>query len=237
LAQARTLRALLDRGPDAAFPFFYRDMEAAVVKGYKIEHIWEPSPFPAELPASKRVAKSADPVFPPTPWLEFPDTWRQDPPKNPGEIRYGIDWWDRQGRVSLLHPITRERAEARHRNFEPYTLATRLPEGQLMMLRCHGSPRDGQWQPPVEYGLRIYGQGCRYMIATFNEDIFHPGVLKMQSIDVYAPKEWHSYLNFRKSNKSIHDSRKAKPHEDRAMTDSDRAAYSFPRPDFGGFGR
>ena len=235
LARARTLRELLDRGTDAAFAF-YREMEAAVAKGYKIEQIWEPSPFPAELPASKRAAKSADPVFPPTPWLVFPQTWRQDPPRKPGEIRYGIDWWDRQDRMSLLHPITREQAEARHRNFQPYTLATRLPEGQLMILTYESSLRDGAWQPPVRYVLRIYGRRRRYMIVDFQEDCVDPGVLKMHSIKIQGPRAWESYLSFRDSEKSIHDYRmKKKSYECRPMTAQDRSVYTFTPPIFGEF--
>ena len=40
----------------------------------------------------------------------------------------------RHGRVRLIDPITREQAEERHHNFEYYVLATRLSEGQLLIL-------------------------------------------------------------------------------------------------------
>ena len=59
-----------------------------MVRALKLKEIWEPSPFPAELPPMERAAKSADPMFTPTPWLDFPDTWHQDPPETPGEVRY-----------------------------------------------------------------------------------------------------------------------------------------------------
>jgi len=238
IASSKERQAFLARGEAAAFEH-YRAWEAEVARGHKIEQAWEPSPFPAELPASQRAAKSADPKLTPTPWLDFPTTWRQDPPEIPGEMRFGRGWWHRQGRV-LLHPITREQAETHHRNFEGYTLATRLPEGQLLVLRCGGTPRDGRLLPPLDYYLRIYDSQRRYMIADFREDHEDPGILKMTSLDIRKIDGeygcWHSYLDFRGNEIAIHDHRMEETrYERRKMTEAERAAYAFPLPAFDEF--
>jgi hypothetical protein len=234
MTEAKGRQAFLARG-DAAVFAHYRDWERKVARGYKIEDAWEPSPFPAELPVPQQT-KAADPMFAPTPWLEFPDTWRQAPPQEPGEMLFGLDYWDRQGRVELLHPITREQAEGRHLGLQGYTLAVRLNEGQLLLLSCQGSMKEGRWMPPVRYDLRIYDTRRRYMNVDFREDLDDLGILKMRSIDVDEPGSWFSYLNFEEGERSIHDYRqKEKIYERREMTIADRSAYLLPPPRFGDF--
>jgi len=157
--------ALLARGEAGVFEH-YRSLEGEVAKGHKIEEAWEPTPFPAQLKTSQRAAKLADPKFAPTLWLEFPATWRQDPPSTPAEIRCAVRWWYRQDRLELLHPITREQAEARYRNFEDCVLATRLPAGQVLILGRSASAVSGDL-PLVRYILWIYDSQGQRMIATF----------------------------------------------------------------------
>jgi len=238
LAESEKRQAFLARGKAAVFEH-YRAWEAKVARGYKIEQAWEPSPFPAQLPASQRATKSADPKLTPTPWLDFPTTWRQEPPETPGEVRFGRDWWHRQGRL-LLHPITRDQAEGYHRDFEDYTLATRLPHGQLLVLMYYGTPKDGRSSPPVRYYLRIYDSQRRFMIAEFREDCEDPGILKMTVLDIRTIDGgrggWHSYLDFRGCQILIHDHTKEETrYERRKMTEAERAAYAFPLPAFGEF--
>ena len=234
IVDTKARQAFLAR-KDAVVFAHYRDREAKVARGFKIEQIWERSPFPAELPAAQRKTRHADPTFTPTPWLEFPTTWHQDPPGVPGEVRFGRHWWHRQGRVTLLHPITREQAKACHNNLEHYVLATRLPEGQLLMLTRGGS-KEGRFPPLVYYDLWIYDAPGRRMKVDFREDHDDPGVLKLQSVDIEGANDWHSFLNFRRSEKSIHDSRmKEHPYSCRPITDKDRSAYTFALPRFGEF--
>jgi hypothetical protein len=235
MTEAKDRQAFLARG-DAAVFAHYHDWEGKVARGYKIEEAWEPSPFPAELPAAQRTAKSTDPTLTPAPWLDFPDTWRQAPPETPGEVRFGRDWWERQGRVTLLHPIAREQAEVHHRNFENYTLMTRLSGGQLLILSHSGSPKEGKWMPPVRYVLRIYDAQGDYMIVDFQEHFDDLGILRMRSIDIKRARGWYSFLDFEDGEKSIHDSRmEEKSYERRPMTKADRSAYAFPPPRFGEF--
>ena len=232
--RGKRLEAFVVRGEVAAFAH-YRAWEAEVARGYKIEHAWEQSPFPAE-----RVAIKADPTFSPTPWLDFPDTWRLDPPEDPGEVRFARDWWDRQGRVSLLYPITREQSEACHRNFEHYVLATRLPERQLLILVHMGSSKDRAPIFPTQYVLRIYDGQQRYVIADFREDREGPSLLKMVSLDIRkigGGYSWHSYVDFDGNEVTIRDNRTNESgYVRRKMTDAERAAYAFALPRFGEFG-
>src|SRR4029453_17556139 len=113
IANAKAWQDFLAKGEAEVFAY-YRAWEAEVARGLKLKEVWEPSPFPAEPPAAQHTAETSDPIFPPTPWLEFPTTWRQDPPEAPGEIRFGRDWWHKQGRVALLHPISPEQGERDH---------------------------------------------------------------------------------------------------------------------------
>ena len=223
-------------GGDAAVFGHYRSWEAEVTRALKLKEVWEPSPFPAELPAAERAAKTADLIFTTTPWLDFPDTWRQNPPKTPGEVRFARDYWYREGRVTLLHPIAREQAETWHRNLEHYVLATRMAEGQLLVLRHTASEKGVRLPSLIRYVLWIYDSRGQHLIADFQEDHEEPGVLKMRSINVKGDRDWYSHLSFRDREKSIHNSRKEeKSYERRTMTDAERAAYAFPLPRFGQF--
>jgi hypothetical protein len=224
-------QAFLARGEAAIFAH-YRDWEAQVARGHKIEHAYEPSPFPAQLPADQRAAKAADPKFAPTPWRDFPPTWRQDPPEAPGEIRFAGHWWYRQGRLELLHPMTREQAEARHEHLKHYVLATRLPEGQVLILIHSSSEGTTKLQRHLRYYLWIYDAGGRRMLAEFCEQQAHPGFVEMASIDIQGAKHWHSYLDFKGGEKSIHDDSR---YTRGRITDEDRSLYIFAPPRFGEF--
>ncbi len=233
-------RAFLEREDAEAFAY-YKTWETEAVRALKLKEIWEPAPFPAELPVGERAIKSADPTFAPTPWLDFPDTWRQDPPEVCGEVRYARSWWDhRHGRVRLIHPITREQAEERHRNRESYVVAARLPEGQLLMLTFFGSSQDPRPMFPTLYTLWIYNSQHRYMLAEFREHYKDPGALKMTVIHIRKIDNgygWRSYLDFDDNETTMHDDRTDEHrYLCREMTAAERAAYAFPLPRFDEFG-
>jgi hypothetical protein len=224
--------ALLARGEAAVFEH-YRAWEDAVARGHKIEQAWEPSPFPAQLSTTQRTAKSGDPKLKTTPWLDFPATWRQDPPETPGGMRFAGDWWYRQDRLELLHPITREQAEARHRNFEHYVLAKRLSAEQVLILGRGASLMRNDLHR-LTYILWIYDSQGQRMIVEFQGNYDDRGILEMRSIEIKGRESWYSYLSFEKGEKSIHDYRaEEKSFERRPMTDGDRSLYTFPPPGFG----
>src|SRR5262245_13140329 len=58
--------------------------EAKIIKAMKLEHIWEPSPFPVELPPAQR-PRSAEPFFPATPWITRSPSLLQDVPQCQGD--------------------------------------------------------------------------------------------------------------------------------------------------------
>jgi hypothetical protein len=116
--------------------------EARAVKALKLESIWEPSPFPVEVPAAQRKSRTAEPLFVTEPWLPRPPGLMFDVPQMPGEVVFAKTWTFR----GTTHPVlvvalTHAEAEDRHRNGEEYVLAARLPGGQLLLLLQDGKDR------------------------------------------------------------------------------------------------
>jgi hypothetical protein len=99
--------------------------EAETARALKLEHVWEPSPFPVELPSAERAGRTAEPIFSVTPWVGRPSWLFGEAPEQPGEVRYAKAALYRNGRVLLLVPLTYEQAEQRHRDLEDYVLAVR----------------------------------------------------------------------------------------------------------------
>ena len=108
--------------------------EAAAVKALKLEHVWEPTPFPAELPADRRTVGSAEPPFVTTPWPARPPWLWQEVPQQPGEVRYAKQWLWRGPGVLLLGALTKAESEERHRENESYVVAERLTDGLLLLV-------------------------------------------------------------------------------------------------------
>ena len=119
-----------------------RAKEAEVIKALKLEHIWEPSPFPVEVPIAERKSRTAEPAFSVTPWVYRPSWLLGDVPEQPGDVRFAKAAHYRNGNVFLHVPLTYEQAEERHRNLEDYVLAVRLPEGQLLLVSRFGWDRN-----------------------------------------------------------------------------------------------
>jgi hypothetical protein len=103
----------------------YHAREAQHAQDYKIAHIWEPMPFPVELPVAKRASESSDPLFVATPWVTHPPWVLQELPEEAGEVRFAEEWISPGGRKhmpdgpALLVPLSREEADSRHRKNEP----------------------------------------------------------------------------------------------------------------------
>jgi len=144
--------------------------EEKAVKELGIRHIWDPAPFPAELPPAERASKSSDPLFVPSPWPSRPSWLLQDLPERAGEVRFAQEWIERgelksdDRREVLLVALSRDEAESRHGKNEPYVLAARLENGLLAILRravCRpvGWPRASP--SPVSYKLEIYGSAYK----------------------------------------------------------------------------
>ena len=136
-------RIYLNRDMDAIYATFHT-YEAASAKKLKLGDIWEPTPFAGEVPEAQRKTRCAEPFFTTSPWIARPPGLVQEVPEHPGEIRFADDTVWRKGRVVMLVALTREEAEERHRTRQDYSLATRLPAGQLLVLHHYTgrSPHD-----------------------------------------------------------------------------------------------
>jgi hypothetical protein len=122
--------------------------EASAAKALKIQHIWEPSPFPVELPAAERARRSAEPVFIPRPWVERRPELFREMPEHPDEIAFAMELVNSDNRATLVAPLTREQAEDRHLNGEPYVLAACLPTGWRILLCRRGEDRNHPSRSP-----------------------------------------------------------------------------------------
>ena len=125
--------------------------EAETVKAMKLEAVWEPSPFPAELQPHERAARSDESPFVPAPWIRTPPWLLQELPMEAADVRFAKDDMRRDGRRLLIVPLSRDEAERRHRDREPYLLFVRLADGVLVRLSCSGLDRNepGYSGPPV----------------------------------------------------------------------------------------
>ena len=92
--------------------------EAEAIKALKLEHVWEPAPFPVELPTDQRTVGTAEPPFVATPWPGRPSWLWQAAPQQPGEVRYAKRWLWRSRDVLLLVALTKAESEERHRENE-----------------------------------------------------------------------------------------------------------------------
>ena len=111
----------------------YHEWEADLVKAMKLEHIWEPSRFPVEVPAPERNGAGAEPLFAITPWPARPPGLREEAPTQPGEVRFAEGYYWRGEILMLLAACAPEQAEEeRHRAVEDYVIVVRLPDGRLL---------------------------------------------------------------------------------------------------------
>jgi hypothetical protein len=137
-----------------------RAQEADTAKAMKLKHIWEPSPFPVELPTAER-GRVAEPGFPTLPWVAGPSSpLLMMPPERPGEVRFAkrLAWHDDD--PVLIAPLTVAEAEERHRGSETYLLAARLPDGFLMTI-----DRDTNWD-------RLKPGAVPYLRPSFHVHLF-----------------------------------------------------------------
>ena len=253
----KSQRNLLNRDMDAIYATFHAK-EAETARNLKLGDVWEPTPFAGEVPEGALKTKCAEPFFTTSPWIGRPPGLVQEVPEHPGEIRFADDTVWRKGRVVMLVALTRDAAEERHRTRQNYSLATRLPAGQLLVLHHYTSwsPHDpdprrrSDYLPGRDFHLQVYGSMGR-LYAHFSEDREQRGVLQMASADVYPhhpppdvhthPKtwypKWYSRNNFKAGWKAIYD-RRIDPtgHTSPLLTASDLSLCRFAEPHFDEFG-
>jgi hypothetical protein len=222
--------------------------EAAAAKALKLERVWEPSPFPVELPVAERKSRTADPVFATTPWIRDTPDIVQGAPENPGEICFARDASWRNGRPVLVAPIGREEAEERHREVEDYATFARLPDGLLVVLRrlTHWDRNDPERPtylpgrgPSVSIYVEVYGS-THCAQARVSRRPYHDkdGSIDFFSIDVFRwpnrSNVWLCYLNEDEGERAVYDSRTDKRGRTVApLTDAERSLLNCPLPGVG----
>lgn len=223
----------------------YHAKEAAKAKALKLEGIWEPSPFPVELPAAERASRTNEKTFVTKPWIERPSWLLQEVPEKPGEICFAKDYFWRNGRVVLQVPLTRDGAEEMHRTRQNYVLTTRLANGNLLIFRhsTRWSPHDPvnaqNTYRPIDVFLDLYG--ALRLSAWCGESRAHRGFLHLHMINIDDDKEeyssWQcSFLPKDETEKSIHDHRDGKRNYTRTeQTTEERDLINFAIPEFGDF--
>ena len=244
---AATQKALLERDVESLCAEFHaRERQAAEV--LKLGDAWEPTPFPAELPAAERARRCDDPPFLPKPWIQRPPRLVEPPPDQVSEVRFACGVLRRKGGVVMVVALKREEAEEKHRTRQHYALAARLPDGNLIVVRhCTGwsphnpiQPRNPNYVPTRAFHLQVYGERGLLLHVDFDERFENRGVLEMWSVHVCEPVSqhniWLAHNHTKARKKAIHDHRNsALGYAERPMTDSDVALCVFPEPRFGDF--
>jgi hypothetical protein len=219
--------------------------EAETIKALKLEHIWEPSPFPVELPAAERIGRTAEPVFPISPWISRPSWLLQDAPEELGELRFAKDILHRHGGVVLLVPLTREDAEQRHNNLENYVLAVRLPEGGLFLIRRFGRDRNDpevlksrpDYRPSPHFIIELYGSSYSAQLLAWQDET-NERFIEIWSIDIFErptrKSDWHYFASLKEDERTIHDSRTGEMiYSKTPLTSAERDLIQCPMPAFG----
>jgi hypothetical protein len=219
----------------------YHAREARTVQALKLGGIWEPSRFPAELPATER-KRVAEPSFVTTPWIARPEWLFGNVPENPGDVAFAKDWLRRNGELTLIVPLSREEAEERHRNVEDYLLAARLSDGLLLLLAWNGLDRDNPDRKddrvhgyPRHPQLNLYGAHFRVEVMTWLDA---PGDdrLSLSIVEVYERATWKMIWqwSFGDERELVRDKRQGEQVlQQNELTDADIDQLAFAMPKFG----
>jgi hypothetical protein len=219
----------------------FRAKEVATVKALGLEHVWEPLPFPVELPEAER-APVSEPAFSTTPWISRPEWLFAVMPDQPSELRFGKEIRERNGRDLLVAPLTREDAQNRHHAGEAYAMAERLADGSLLTLRRPGLHLQDPENPDARryLTLRIKWETSSHVLRSRPSQAFddEPNTIAwwMFSVrDRVTQKEiWLSYVDPKEGKVSIHDSRSGeRSYSNREIAAAERESAICPMPDFG----
>jgi hypothetical protein len=172
--------------------------EAKLADALKLGDVWEPSPFPVELPPEERASRSSEPAFHATPWIPRPTWLFGEMPERPGEVRFARATNDCRGRKVLEIELTPEQAKERHLLRETYVLAARLPDG-LLSLVWHVRLGGASTPPPFAhldmlYYVHLVGS-AQTAIAQIEQRYDDFSVTHLNDFDVYdsrlvAPSIW-----------------------------------------------
>ena len=223
----------------------YHARESRTVKALKLDSIWQPSPFPVELPSAERERQTGEPPFAIEPWLPRPHGLLAGVPEAPDDVRFAKTQLRRDGNPILVAALAHEQAAERHRNREHYVLAARLPNGQLLLLNRGGHDRNDPFRMylgpayadgPEGFDLELYGANFG-LHASFSENKAGRTWLQDLKVGEIATNQkiwsWSPFLG----KETIWDYRGGtKEVFQKDLTDDTFNQWSFPSPGFGSFG-
>ena len=243
IAEIKELWERLTTDIDAVCAHLHK-REAATVKALKLERIWEPSPFPVELPASER-SKSAEPLFLPTPWIpSSPGLW-QELPAQPGEVRFSKQYLYGEDGLILPTALSAEEAKERHEALEDYVMVARLADRLLLKIVFSGWDRnnpevstyDSTWTPSLSLDIELLG-ASHVARARTSRDWDRTGVIELWCMEVYKryPRRrvWLCYIKLEENENAIHDWRSGETTYAKSLpTPEERELATLPIPAFG----
>jgi hypothetical protein len=208
-----------------------------------IEQVWEPSPFPVELPTAER-SKAAEPPFSTARWPVRPRWLWQELPQVPGEVRYAKKWLRRDDDPLLLVALTAQQAEERHREHENYVLAVRLVDGSLLIIdymsgRDRNGPLRAHSDTPRYWSLNIVLCGAsRWSHTSASSHFGDPGQVEITSMTVHQARTsdplWSCHLDRARTTKRVHDHRGPTTIQSEIpLTADERSLCNFHMPAFG----
>ncbi|MGA7487223.1 MAG: hypothetical protein WBW74_09855 [Xanthobacteraceae bacterium] len=243
----RERRALLERDV-ASLCAEFRAKESEIAEQLKLGDVWDPAPFPAEVPEAERAQMCDEPLFLTKPWIPQPPRLVEEPPDAVSEVRFARDVLRRKGSVVMFLPLTREEAEEKHEIRQDYALSARLPDQNLLVLHHRTSwnshdpdqPEKPRYLPRRKFMLEIYGKRDRLLYAQIGESFDKRGVLKFWSMDVFDAEGqgyfWSAHNDIKKRTIIVWDHRNSPTgYRERSMTDCDLALCEFAEPPFGDF--
>ncbi|WP_157089525.1 hypothetical protein [Bosea sp. WAO] len=155
-------RQLLDRDVKAVCAEF-REREERTVQALKIASIWEPSPFPAELPEHLRESV-AEPQFQAGTWPATPDGLLAPLPDQPGELKFSREYIFRRGFPLLLKPMTIAAGQRAYRAHERLIAAQRLHDGMLLLSIVDPQRAHQSWIDQTSPGADPIGYHSRFLL-------------------------------------------------------------------------
>jgi hypothetical protein len=198
----------------------YHDKEARTVEALKIAPIWEPSPFPAELPEHERESV-AEPGFSAGRWPETPPGLLAPLPERPGEVRFSRDYIFRRDLPLLLEPMTAEVGRQAYQAHQELTAAHRLQDGTLLLSVMRPSRAHQSWidqAPPGADPIRLYTRlliyGAERMAEIWlNRRALSDEPLSIHSIEVRTKDRrdsiWHGNFSHERCSVTVFDQREA----------------------------
>ncbi|MGX1788886.1 hypothetical protein ACWIGM_19230 [Bosea sp. NPDC055332] len=212
-------RRLLDRDIKTVCAEFH-EREERTVQELKIASIWEPSPFPAELPEHERKSVS-EPQFATGRWPATPEGLLAPLPEQPGELSFSKEYIFRRSLPLLLEPMTIEAGQRAYQAHERLIAAQRLGNGKLLLSivdpqRAHQSwidqaPPDAD---PIGYHSRfiLYGSERLAEISVHRRSLSEEP-LSISSIDIRTTDRrqhiWRCNYNHEQAYGIVFDSRGA----------------------------